>query len=116
MRDQYARGAGLLPRSQPVEEAVAEHRARHALERGDEVRVVLAGHAEAVDQEAEEDRAEHAAEERADDPRPAAVGQEHGEVPEGEPHHRPGEQSHQWSVLFVRVRLGARWRRLARTQ
>ena len=82
----------------------------------EDVRVVLAGHGEAVDQEAEEDRAEDRAEEGADDPRPEAVGDEDREVPEGEAHHGPGERAHQRGLPCLPRRLAAAdgawaWRR-----
>ena len=89
------RGSGLLARAEQVEQAVAEQRARGSASSA-VMRSVSSwpGTAKPWISEAEDDRAEHAAEERADDARPAAVGQEHREVPEGEAHHRPGEQSH----------------------
>ena len=54
----------------------------------------LAGHGEAVDDEAEDGRAQQRAEEGAHDPAPEAVGHEDREVPDGEAHHDPGEHGH----------------------
>src|SRR5215211_7041042 len=75
-----------------------------ALECVDEVGVVLARHGEAVDGEPEDDGAEQRAEERADDARPEAVGDEDREVPDGESHHHPDERAHQRGLPWRRLR------------
>src|SRR4051794_7203091 len=74
--------AFLLDPDEP-HDGQADQRARDRLERGHDRRVVLAGDREAVDDQAEDDRAQEGADERADDPGPEAIGQEDREVPQG---------------------------------
>src|SRR3954447_9313085 len=69
------------------------------LERLQDVRVVLARDREPVDQQAEDGRADDRAQEGTDDAAPEAVGQEDGEVPEGEAHHDPREHRHGYRGL-----------------
>jgi len=64
------------------------------LEGLEDVRVVLAGDREAVDDEAEDGRAQERAEKGAHDAAPEAIGDEDREVPDGEAHHDPGEHGH----------------------
>ena len=83
----------------------AEEGAGDRLERGQQVRVVRGrASCDAVDEQAEDDRADERAEERADDPAPEAVGQEDREVPDGEAHHHPGEHGHQRRLPCRRLR------------
>src|ERR1700749_919383 len=97
------------------DDAEAEGDAGDRREGGSDRRVADALAVDQEDDRADEDGADHGAEEGADDPLPEAVGQEDGEVPEGDAHREEDQESHLVAPLaHRRPRPLRRWARLAR--